>query len=101
MALAFGRLSSLQNLLLLFVVLSLLQTHEVLTIDLVELLLDVVDDFGDTRDEDELERVHTPVGHLKRFIKSHELGLEGCDRDQHLEELSELFSGRLDGLTAH
>lgn len=36
-------------LLLLFIVLAFLQTHEILTIDLVQLILDVVDDLCDSR----------------------------------------------------
>ena len=73
--LALGLLFRLLDLLLLFIVLGFLQTDEILTIDLVKLLLDIVNDFRDTGDEDELQRVHTPVGHLEGHIEGHELRL--------------------------
>ena len=64
LSLALGLLCCLDRLLLLFVVLSLLQAHEVLTINLIELLLDVVNDFLDARDHNELKSVHSSVGHF-------------------------------------
>ena len=99
--LALGLLFRLLDLLLLFIVLSFLQTDEIFTIDLVKLLLDIINDFRDTWDEDELERVHTPVRHLESHIEGHELCLQSCNRDQNLEELGELFTSVLDGLTTH
>jgi len=62
--LALGLLCCLDRLLLLFVVLSLLQAHEVLTINLIELLLDVVNDLLDARDHNELKSVHSSVCHF-------------------------------------
>ena len=74
-ALALCFILRLLDLLLLFIVLSFLQTDEILTIDFVQLLLDIVNDLGDARNQNELERVHTSVSHLQGHIKSHELGL--------------------------
>ena len=73
--LALGFLFRLLDLLFLFIVLSFLQTDEIFSIDFVQLLLDIVNDLGDARNQNELERVHTPVSHLEGQIKSHELGL--------------------------
>ena len=95
-ALALGLFLGLLYLLLLFIVLSFLQTHKILTIDLVKLLLNVVDNLGDTRNKNELERVHTSVRHLQCLIQRHELGLQSRDCDQDLEELGELFASILD-----
>lgn len=86
-------------LLLLLFVLGLLQTDEVLTIDLVELLLDIVNNLIDSGDKDELERIHTTISHLEGRVQSNELCLQRCDCNQNLEEFSELFSGGVDGLT--
>lgn len=72
---ALGFLFRLLDLLFLFIVLSFLQTDEVFSIDFVQLLLDIVNDLGDARNQNELERVHSPVSHLEGHIKSHELGL--------------------------
>ena len=101
LALALGLFFRLFDLLFLFIVLGFLQADEVLTIDLIQLLLDVVDDLRDAGNEDELERVHTPVRHLERHVERHELSLQGCDRDQNLEELRKLLTGVLDGLATH
>ena len=100
-ALALLSLDDFFLLLFLLVILSFLQAHEIFTIDLVELILDVVNDLSDTGDEDELERVHTSVGHLESLIKCHELRLQSRNLDQDFEELSELLSGVLDGLSTH
>ena len=99
--LALSLLFRLLDLLLLFIVLSFLQTDEILTIDLVKLLLDIINDFRDTGDEDELQRVHTPVRHLEGYIEGDELCLQGCNCYQNLEELGELLTSALDGLAAH
>ena len=101
LAFALGLLSRLLGLLFLFIVLGFLQADEVLTINLVQLLLDVVDDLRDAGNEDELERVHTPVRHLERHVERHELSLQGRDSDQNLEELCELLTGTLDRLATH
>ena len=47
--LALGILNCLDLLLLLFVILGFLQTHEIFTIDFVKFLLDIINDFIDTR----------------------------------------------------
>ena len=99
--LALGSLLGLLYLLFLFIVLGFLQTHEILTIDFVELLLDIVDDLRDFRDQNELERVHTSVSHLESLIECDELGLKSSDRDQDLEELGEFFTSVLDRLSTH
>ena len=101
LALTLQCVGRLLYLLLFLVILSFLQAHEIFTIDLVKFILDVVDDLCDTGDENELERVDTSVRHLERLIKGHELRLESRDCDQDSEELSELLSGTLDGLTTH
>ena len=100
-ALALESLLCLLYLLFLFIVLGFLQTHEILTIDLVELLLDIVDNERDFRDQNELERVDTSVGHLESLIKCDELALKSGDRDQDLEELGEFFTSVLDRLSTH
>ena len=74
-------LSRLLSLSLLLVILGLLQADEIFTIDLVQLLLNVINDLVDARDHDELKSIHTSVGHLESLIKSHELCLQSRNRD--------------------
>jgi len=98
---AFGILNSLLLLLFLFIVLSFLQTHEIFTINLVQLINDIVNDLCNSRNKDELERVHTSVCHLESIIQSHELCLQSRNRDQDFEEICELFASIIDRLTTH
>jgi len=95
-ALTLSILGCLLLLLLLLVVLGLLQADEVLTVNLVEFCLDVGNNFVDTRNKDELERVHTPVRHLKSRVESFELRLKRRNLHQDLKELCELVLGILD-----
>ena len=100
-ALPFGLFKDFLGLLLLFVILSFLQTNEIFTINFIELLQNIVGDLLDTRNEDELKRIDTPVGHLEGLVQGLELSLQSGNRDQDLEELCEFIPGLLDRLSSH
>jgi len=55
---------SLFCLLLLLLILSLLQTDEVFTINLIQLLFDIVNNLCDPWNQYKLERIHTTICHL-------------------------------------
>jgi len=76
-----------------------LQTSEVFTGLLVELLSDIIDDVLDTGEQNELESVDSSVGDFESLVESDELGLQRSDRDQNLEEFGKLFSGLQDCAT--
>ena len=97
---ALGIFSILKLLLLLFVILGLLQTDEILTIDLIEFVFDVVDDLVDAGNQDELERIDAPVCHLERGVERLELRLQRRNLYQDLEELCELLFRILNRLTS-
>ena len=86
-------------LLLLLVICNSLQSEEVLSGFLIKLLLDIVDGEVDAGDDDEFEGVNTAIGDLDDLIEGHELGLQGRDVDQGLEELLETITALLDCLT--
>jgi len=86
-------------LLLLFVVSHLLQSEEVLTRLFVQLTVNPVDDVENPGDLNELQGVHSSVGHFEGIIQGHELGLEGSDCNEHFQESTEGFTGALDSLT--
>ena len=97
---ALGIFSILKLLLLLFVILGLLQTDEILTIDLIEFVFDVVNDLVDAGNQDELERIDAPVCHLERGVERLELRLQRRNLYQDLEELCELLFRILNRLTS-
>ena len=92
--------SILKYLLLLFVILGLLQADEILTINLIKLVFDIVDDLVDAGNQDELERIDAPVCHLERGVERLELRLQRRNLYQDLEELCELFFRILNRLTS-
>mmetsp|Transcript_22035 Transcript_22035/g.64440 ORF Transcript_22035/g.64440 Transcript_22035/m.64440 type:complete len:315 (-) Transcript_22035:12-956(-) len=74
------RLCELQVLLLL--VLRALEPEELLALELVELGDDVVDEAGDPRDDDGVERVDAARGHLDGLVEDEEGGLQRRQLDE-------------------
>jgi hypothetical protein len=75
-----------------------LESEEVFSLLLIELLLNVADSPCDPGDNDVLQGVHTPVGDLDALVQGQELSLEGGDLDEHLQQALEPVLALLDGL---
>lgn len=84
---------------LLLVVQHLLQSEEVLTGLLIQLLVDVAVDRDELGHHYVLEGVHSAVCHLDLLVQGQERRLKGCNSDQQIEDASELFPAFLYGET--
>ena len=87
------------SLLFLLVIGDTLQSEEVLTRLLIQLLLNVADGEVDSGNDDEFECIDSSVSNFDDFVESDELGLQGGDVDQVFQELLESVAALLDRLT--
>lgn len=76
-------------------VLSRLVPEELLTLQLVQLALDVINGILQLRLDNILQCIHTPVGDLKRCIQGDERCLKVCQLHQQLHCLQVRFAAAL------
>mmetsp|Transcript_29232 Transcript_29232/g.59790 ORF Transcript_29232/g.59790 Transcript_29232/m.59790 type:complete len:211 (+) Transcript_29232:301-933(+) len=68
-----------------------LQTCEILTLKLIELTRNIVQDGLDFRDGDILKRVHPAVGHLESLVQGNKTRLKGRKLNQSLKKNTKLL----------
>ena len=71
-----------------------------LTLKLIELPGDVIQNTLNLGDGNILQRIHTAVGHLQGLVQGHETGLQTGQLDEHFHKVGELVANVLNFLAA-